>query len=49
MPTPIPNVSLLHACGTVRDRICQALDGSDLTHAAGQPLRFTPRDFGRLL
>lgn len=34
--------------GTIRDWICQALDDSGLTDAAGQPLRFTPHDFRRL-
>jgi integrase len=34
--------------GTIRDWICQALDDSGLTDAAGQLLRFTPHDFRRL-
>jgi Phage integrase family len=34
--------------GTIRDWLCQALDGTGITDAAGQPLRFTPHDFRRL-
>ncbi len=34
--------------GTVRDWINRALEGSDVTDAAGQPLRFSPHDFRRL-
>jgi integrase len=33
---------------TLREWIFRALDGSGITDAAGQPLRFTPHDFRRL-
>ena len=33
---------------TIREWINGALDGADITDAAGQPLRFTPHDFRRL-
>ena len=34
--------------GTIRDWLTRALDGTGITDAAGQPLRFTPHDFRRL-
>ena len=33
---------------TIRDWINRALDGTGVTDAAGQPLRFTPHDFRRM-
>ena len=48
VPTPIQPCPPAIPGGTIRDWICQALDDTGLTDAAGQPLRFTPHDFRRL-